>query len=99
MNQIDWHDYLDGDSAILGGKPIIKGTRLSVEHILGLFASGWTWDEVFKNYPELTKDEVRAAFHYTREAVQDDRLVTLRSRPAGWNSLPTRIFRCSRSGD
>jgi uncharacterized protein (DUF433 family) len=42
MPVIDWKDYIYSDPEVLLGKPVLKGTRLSVEFILGLFAEGWT---------------------------------------------------------
>ena len=45
---------------ILGGKPIIRGTRISVEFILDLLASDVSEDEILKDYPHLTKDDIQA---------------------------------------
>ncbi|MGB2929285.1 MAG: DUF433 domain-containing protein [Desulfobacterales bacterium] len=42
MPVIDWKDYIHSDPEVLLGKSVLKGTRLSVEFILGLFAEGWT---------------------------------------------------------
>jgi len=49
---------------ILRGKPHITGTRLSIEFILELFASGATKDEVLKSYPQLTAEAVEEALKY-----------------------------------
>lgn len=49
---------------ILGGKPIIAGTRMSVEAILELLSSGIEKDEIIKEYPFLTKKQLQAAAHY-----------------------------------
>jgi uncharacterized protein (DUF433 family) len=38
----DWHAYIHCDPQILMGKPVVRGTRLSVEFLIGLFAAGWT---------------------------------------------------------
>jgi len=43
---------------ICGGKPVIKGTRISVEFILELLANGWSYDEILENYPQLKKEEI-----------------------------------------
>ncbi|OGG50801.1 MAG: hypothetical protein A3F84_17425 [Candidatus Handelsmanbacteria bacterium RIFCSPLOWO2_12_FULL_64_10] len=48
------------DPEILGGKPVVEGTRLSVEHILGLLSQGMTQAEVAETYPELTVEEINA---------------------------------------
>ena len=49
---------------ILGGKPIIEGTRLSVEHVLGLLASGMSEAEIIADYPELNKENIQAVRAY-----------------------------------
>lgn len=49
---------------ILGGKPIIKGTRISVEFILDLLASDVSEEDILKDYPHLTKEEIRACLRY-----------------------------------
>jgi uncharacterized protein (DUF433 family) len=51
---MDWKTYIHSDPKILLGKPVIKGTRLSVEFILGLFSEGWTEQQVLENYPTLS---------------------------------------------
>jgi len=52
------------DPKILGGKPIIKGTRISVEFILELLSSGMNIDEILKEYPHLKKNDVLEAVSY-----------------------------------
>jgi uncharacterized protein (DUF433 family) len=59
--------HITTDPAILGGKPGIKGTRLSVEFILELFASGATRDEILKAYPQLTAEGIEQAQRYELE--------------------------------
>jgi len=48
------------DPEILAGKPIIKGTRLAVEFIIELLANGWSHDDILKNYPGLTSEDILA---------------------------------------
>ena len=57
------------DPDILGGKPIIKGTRMSVEAILELLASGMEIDEILKDYPILKKGHILAAVEYASRLV------------------------------
>ena len=52
------------DTEVLGGKPVIRGTRLAVEFILELLASGQTESEIFANYPGLTHEDVLACLSY-----------------------------------
>lgn len=57
------------DPKILGGKPIISGTRISVELILDRIASGMSVKEVLKDYPHLTATQIQAAVTYARNLV------------------------------
>jgi uncharacterized protein (DUF433 family) len=51
--------------AILAGKPVIRGTRLSVEFVIGLLADGWTEADVVTNYPGLSQETVLACVAYS----------------------------------
>lgn len=57
------------DSKILGGKPVIIGTRISVELILDRIASGMSVKEILKDYPHLTTGQIQAAISYARNLV------------------------------
>ena len=57
---MDWKIYIHSDPKILLGKPVIKGTRLSVEFILGLFSEGWTEQQVLENYPTLNTRSIQS---------------------------------------
>ena len=63
---MDWRKYIHSDAEVLLGKPVVKGTRLSVEFLLGLFAAGWTEKQVLENYPTLTPQSLRAVFAFAR---------------------------------
>ena len=63
---------------ILSGKPHIIGTRLSIEFILELFASGATRDEVLKAYPQLTAEAVEEALKYAAQAVKNEVLLDVK---------------------
>jgi uncharacterized protein (DUF433 family) len=68
---MDWRDYIHSDKAILGGKPVFKGTRLSLEHIIELQASGWSDQELYDNYPNLTPESLQALHAFVFEALQE----------------------------
>ncbi len=57
------------DPTILGGKPIITGTRMSVEVILGFLAGGMEIKEILKEYPYLNKEQIQAAVKYAADIV------------------------------
>ncbi len=54
---------------ILGGKPVISGTRISVELILDRIASGMSVNEILKDYPHLKTNQIQAAIAYARNLV------------------------------
>lgn len=74
---MNWQDYIDSDSQVLLGKPIVKGTRISVEFLLGLFASGWTEAQILENYPNLTSEALRAVFAFSADCMREESLYTL----------------------
>ncbi|MEM9276023.1 MAG: DUF433 domain-containing protein [Cyanobacteria bacterium P01_F01_bin.143] len=69
---MDWRKYIYSNPNILLGKPVVKGTRLSVEFILELFAAGWTESQVLESYPTLNIESIRAAFAFSVECMQNE---------------------------
>ncbi len=64
---MDWHDRIVCNPEILAGKPVIKGTRISVELILRWLANGWTFEQVLESYPHITRDDILAALAFAAE--------------------------------
>jgi uncharacterized protein (DUF433 family) len=60
------------DREILGGKPCVRGTRITVEFILELLASGANRDDVLKAYPQLSADGLDAALQYAAQALRNE---------------------------
>ena len=60
---------------ILNGKPIIKGTRISVEFILELLASGMTQDDIIKEYKHLKKEDVLAALEFAANTIKREEII------------------------
>lgn len=67
-------DRITLDPAVLLGKPVVRGTRLSVEHIIGLLAQGWTATEIVENHPGLTGADVVACLGYAHRLLQAERV-------------------------
>ena len=63
---------------VMMGKPVVRGTRLAVDFILGLFAAGWTQQQVLDNYPALTPESLRAVFAYAAEVLGEETLIPVR---------------------
>jgi uncharacterized protein (DUF433 family) len=68
---MNWKDYIVSDKDVLLGKPTIIGTRISVEHIVGLLAQGWNETQILENYPRLSKESLQAVFLYIQECMHD----------------------------
>lgn len=64
---MNWQEHIIVDPQILVGKSVIKGTRLAVEFIVDLLAQGWSEDEILRNYPGITQDDIRACLSYASE--------------------------------
>jgi uncharacterized protein (DUF433 family) len=79
---MEWQGYIHSDPEVLLGKPVVKGTRLAVDFLLGLFAAGWTPDQILENYPTLTPEALRAVFAFAAETLQDEGLYSVRLRTA-----------------
>jgi uncharacterized protein (DUF433 family) len=69
---MNWQDYIISDNQILLGKPTIKGTRISVELLLELFAAGWTEKQILDSYPTITVESLRAVFYYLKACMQQE---------------------------
>jgi len=78
---MDWRKYIHSDQNVLVGKPVVKGTRLSVEFLLSLFAAGWSEKQVLDNYPTLTPQSLRAVFAFATECMREEAVFIL--APAG----------------
>ena len=59
------------DPKVMVGKPIIKGTRLTVQFILGLLAQGMTTEDILKEYKKLTKEDILACLSFAHDTLAD----------------------------
>lgn len=67
---------------IFGGKPIIRGRRLAVEHVLGMLAAGDTAETILAGYPWLERDDIRACLVYAHRLVGHERIEPLPTETA-----------------
>ena len=65
--QINWKDHVVSTTDVLRGKPRIKGTRIPVSLILGYLAAGKDFEEIIKEFPDLTKEQIAACLDYARD--------------------------------
>ena len=71
---MDWRDYIHSDPAILVGKPVIRGTRISVELILEKLAFQ-SFDEILLDYPHLNREQLAAVVLYALDVLRTDDVV------------------------
>jgi uncharacterized protein (DUF433 family) len=74
---MSWQERIAVDSAVLTGKPVVKGTRLAVELIVELLAQGWTESEILTNYPGLTREDIQACLGYASAVLHAERVYAL----------------------
>ncbi len=74
---MDWQDRIEINPEVLVGKPVVKGTRLAVEFVVGLLAEGWTEAEILENYPGLAPDDIRACLAYASARLRAEKVYPL----------------------
>ena len=73
---------ITNDPTVLDGKPIIKNTRISMEFLLELFASGANREDILMAYPHLAAEDIEEALRYAADVLKHDRIVPLAEKPA-----------------
>ena len=76
---MDLSVYLERDSDTLAGATRLRGTRLSVDFILGLLEQGWSEQQIRSEYPQITQDALQAVFAFARKSLETERLIPLAS--------------------
>ena len=71
---MDWQERITVDSQILAGKPIVRGTRISVEFVVDLLGRGWTTEQVLQEYDHLTPQDVQACLAYASDVLKSERV-------------------------
>lgn len=72
---VNWRDYIEERKDVMMGKPVFKGTRLTVEHVLKEMGTGMTDRELLDNYPTLRPEHLRAALLYAADVVAMDETI------------------------
>ena len=65
-------DWIVSSPGVLGGKPCIRGTRISVEHVLETLASGASRDDILRAYPQVTAEGLAAALQYAARSLKNE---------------------------
>ena len=79
MNNEDLLERITLNPKVMVGKPVIRGTRLTVEYILGLLAHGSTMEEILAEYPGMAKDDIYACLLFASKTLQDASFVPIKA--------------------
>ena len=71
---MDYAKYITRDPAIMLGKPIIKGTRITVELLMRKLASGYSMEKLLESYPHISREQVLAAFEYSADLIANEEI-------------------------
>ncbi len=77
---MNWRERITVDPKVLVGKPIIKGTRISVEFVVDLLGRGWTFEQILREYDHLTREDLQACLAYASDVLRSEQVYLL---PAG----------------
>lgn len=77
---MDWEERIVLDPGIIAGQPVIKGTRLAVNFVIGLLAHGWTGREILDNYPGLSHEDILACLAYASEVLDAQKVYPVGAR-------------------
>lgn len=82
MSRDELLERINADPRIFGGKPIVRGMRISVELILSLLAAGETQEAILEDYPSLERDDIRACIAYAHAVIANERIEEVKVAPA-----------------
>ena len=68
------HPRISLSPDVLAGKPVIRGTRIAVEFVIGLLADGWSETDILTNYPDVSHDDVIACLAYARDTLSSEKV-------------------------
>ena len=71
---MNWEERIEINPQVLVGKPVIRGTRLAVEFIVGLLADGWTEKQIIDNDPGVSHEDIAACLRYATETLKSERV-------------------------
>ena len=76
---MEWHDRIVVDPKVLTGKPVVRGTRISVELVVDLLAAGWSHTRILTSYPHLSEEDIRACLSHASELLREERVLPLKT--------------------
>lgn len=74
---VNWSARVVLDPTVLSGKPVVRGTRLSVQFIVGLLAQGWSTAQIVQEYEQLAVEDIQACLAYASDLLQTEHVYPL----------------------
>lgn len=69
---MNWQQYISLNPEVMTGKPVIKGTRITVELLLERLGNGWTMEQLMESFPHVSPDSIRACLLYAADSVRNE---------------------------
>jgi uncharacterized protein (DUF433 family) len=79
---MNWKDRITVDPKVLVGKPIIRGTRISVELLMERLADGWSTEQILESYPRVTREDVLTAIAFVTEVFREEDYIAIEKASA-----------------
>ena len=76
---VDWRERIEINPEVMTGKPVIKGTRLTVDHVIELLAEGWTAAQVTEEYPGITVEDISGCLAYASAVIKNEKVYPARA--------------------
>ena len=71
---VDWRERIEINPDVMTGKPVIKGTRLTVDHVIELLAEGWTVDQIIAEYPGVSPVDIAGCLAYASAVIKEEKV-------------------------
>jgi uncharacterized protein (DUF433 family) len=76
---MEWRDRITSNPKVLAGKPVVRGTRIAVEHVIDLLSQGWPEADLIEAFPRLTHEDILACLAYAGAVLKSEELIPLES--------------------
>ncbi len=76
---VEWRERIEVNPEVMTGKPVIKGSRLTVDHVIELLAEGWSTEQITEEYPGITAEDVAACLAYASEVIKSEKVYPARA--------------------
>ena len=76
---VEWRERIEVNPEVMTGEPVIKGTRLTGDHVVELLAEGWTTSQIIEEYPGVSAEDISACLAYASELIKSEKVYPARA--------------------